>query len=283
MGTMSESDKAFLINVAVAIVLPPWILVVLVWWVLSRRRVPSRPQFQRALGTEIMVGAGLYATFAVLMLVVSFAAKQPTVAPGTPSEVFELAEAGNGFTSGVIVYEAKPHEFRVSFGESDVNPDILNDPSRIKPILESLGGKWSGSDAQLTVDGARTVDGEPSEHESDWPSSLGDEAAFKARPEMTVALPLAEEDVHHELNVVASMDVGLPYKVDSDHYGVTSVGVSKNAQLFVITEEEMSQRIDLNAAQNRGSIRGFGIVFFILASLLGWAGLRQRRRGLATE
>lgn len=280
-GGMSESEKAFLINVAVAIVLPPWILVVVVWWAFFRKRVPLQPQFRRALGIEIMVGAGLYALFALLMVFVSFAAKQPTVAPGTPREVFELAEAGHGFTSGVIVYSAKPYEFRISFEESDVNPDVLNDPDRSKPILESLDGNWSGSSAQLTVNGVRTVDGKPSQHESEWPSSLRDEAAFKARPEMTVALPLTEEDVHRELNVVASMDVGLPYEVDSSHYDVTGVGVSKTAKLFVITEEEMSQRIDRNAAQNRGSIRMVGIVLFALASLVGWRGWRQRRRGLA--
>jgi len=277
---MTESDKAFLINVAVAILFPPWILVVLLWWLLSRRHAPSQPRYRRALGTTIMIGAGLYATVAVLMLFVSVAAKQPTVSPGTPQEVFELSEAGHGFTSGLIVYGAEPYEFRIIFEENDVDPDILNAPERSKPILESLGGKWSGSGANLTVDSARTVEGKPTQHESDWPSSLGDEGTFKVSPEMTVALPLTEEDVHHELTVEATMDVGLPYKVDSSHYSVTSVGVTKTAKLFVITEEEMNQRIDQNAAQNRGSIAAFGAALFILASLAGWAGWRQRRAGL---
>lgn len=279
---MSEPDKAFLINVAGAIVLPPWILVVLLWWVLFRRRLPSSPQFQRIFGTEIMVGAGLYATFAVLMVFVSFAAKMPTVAPGTPPEVFELPEAGRAFTSGVIVYSEEPYEFRISFREDDVDPKVLDDSDRSRPILESLGGNWSGSSALLTVDGERSVEGKASQHQSTWPSSLGDEGVRKALPEMTVALPLTKEDVHRELNVVASMRVGLPYKVDSSHYSVSGVDVSKTAKLFVITEEEMSQRIDRDAAKNRGSIRRTGIVMLVLASLVLGAGWRQRRRGLAS-
>lgn len=277
---MTEADKAFLINVAVAVLFPPWILVVLGWWLLSRRHASPQPRYRRAFGTTIMIGAGLYATLAVLMLFVSVAAKQPTVAPGTPQEVFDLAEADDGFTSGVIVYGAEPYEFRISFEERDVDPDILNAPERSKPILESLGGQWSGSGAKLTVDSARTVKGTPTQHESEWPSSLGDEGTARARPEMTVALPLTEQDVHHELAVVASMHVGLPYKVDTSHYSVTSVGVTKTAKLFVITEEEMSQRIDQNAAQNRGSTASWGVALLILASLAGWAGWRQRRAGL---
>jgi hypothetical protein len=278
---MSESEKAFLINVGAAIVLPPWILVVLIAWPFFRARVQPQPRFRRALGAEIMVGAALYAILALLMVFVSFAAKQPNVAPGTPKEVFELPEAGHAFTSGVLVYGGKPYEFRITFGEQDVDPSVLNDPARNKPVLKSLGGNWSGSGAMLTVDGVRTVGGEASRHESDWPSSLSDEAAFRVRPEMTVALPLKPDDVHRELNVVASMDVGMPYKVDSSHYSVTGESVSKTAKFFVITEKEAGQRIDRNAAENRGSIRIVGSVMLALASLVGWAGLKQRQRGLA--
>jgi hypothetical protein len=279
---MSEPEKAFLINVGAAIVMPPWILVVLVAWPLFRRRVPLQPQFRRALGVEIMIGAGLYALFALFVIFASVAARPPAVAPGTPREVFELGEAGPGFNSGVLVYQARPYEFRVSFDEKDVDPDVLGNPDLSKPILKSLGGDWSGRNARLTVDGgARTLDGKPARKESEWPSSLSNRAAFRARPEMTVALPLTKDDVHHELDVKASMDVDLPYKVDSGHYGVTSVGVSKTTKLFVITAEENSQRIDLRTSQNRGPILGTGIVVLVLALLVGRAGWRQRRRGLA--
>lgn len=275
---LSEQEGVLLTHTAIAIAFPPWALIVLLIR-LSYKDLRVQPRFRRVLGLELMIGAGLYAFVAVSSLGIGVAARQPSVPPETPSQVLELQEVGSDFKDGLIVYQEQPYKLKVVFDEKDVDPEDLEDPDRSKPILESLGGYWSGTDAQLSAAGHETVQGKAANTRSDWPPTLRDEPEAAFRPEMTAAVPLTEDDIHRELTVRASMVVELPFRAGSGKYDLETTSVSKTAKLFVITPEEKKLRDDKETWRDRSAILVGGVMWLVLAASLGWAGWRQRRKG----
>lgn len=272
---MSEPEKALLINVGIAIVMPVLIpLAFLVWVFLPRG--PRSLAYRRALGLELLIAGCLYALVAVTYVVVGTVARAPHVPSATPRQVFTMEEAGSSFASGLLVYDGQPHEFDVTFSEKDVDPADQADPDWEKPILKSIGGRWSGSNAALSIDGETVAEGEATQHESDWPSSLPEAADFEFKPAMHVSLPVDKSWVHRTITVTASMDVDLPYSTGDKRYSVAGTSVSRSERFFVITSAEADMRLDRSVTQNRAPIIGFGVVLLLGSALVARKGWRLR-------